>query len=89
MVDRKWAVIAAVVALAAAIPAAAADGKSRGAGPEPARVASAKAAIAPAPSRPAPSEDTAGTGGDHSYLPAERMADSIAEYYASGKMRVY
>ncbi len=86
----KWTAALGVAALLASVPAAFAAGPGAP-GPETShpRVASAKRAAAPAPTRPAPPEATPKTIGERPYAPPERMADSIAEYYASGKMRVY
>lgn len=90
MKNPRWAALLGIAALLASAPAAlAAEIKPAEAAKDTPRVASAKAFPAPASSRLAPSEPAPGTVGERAYLPAERAADSIAEYYASGKMRLY
>ncbi len=79
-----------IAALLAPAPTAfAADAGARVAAKEPARVASAPPASAPASARPAAAESVPGMIGERPCAPAERMADCIAEYYASGKLRIY
>ena len=75
--------------LAAAAAAGAADRPTRQAAKEIPRVATAKAYPAPAPARSDRSETFPGMIGELKCAPAERMADTIAEFYASGKMRLY
>jgi len=90
MKNPSWAALLGIAALLASAPAAlAADTKPPEAAKNAPRVASAKAQPAPAASRLAPSEPAPGTLSEQAYLPPERAADTIAEYYASGKMRLY
>lgn len=90
MKNQKLAAFLGIAALLAPAPAAfAAEIAARNAAREPARVASARPAPAPTAARPAPSESVPGMIGERPCAPAERMADCIAEYYASGKMRLY
>ncbi len=86
----KWTAALVVTALLASVPAAlAVEAGSPATAKNPPRIASARPAPAPAQVRPAASDTMPGAVGDRRYVPAERMADSIAEFYASGKMRVY
>jgi len=88
MKNRKLAALLGIAALLAPAPAAfAAEIGARDAAREPARVASARPAPAAAAARPA--ETVPGMIGERPCAPAERMADCIAEYYVSGKMRLY
>lgn len=92
MKNPRWAALLGMAALLASAPAVlAAEITPREAAKDAPRVASAKAFPAPAPASPrlAPSEIVPGMIGERTYAPAERMADTIAEYYASGKMRLY
>ena len=90
MTNPKLAAILGIAALLAAAAAAfAAEIRAGGAAKEPARVATARPAPAPASARPAQPEVVPGVIGERPSIPAERMADSIAEFYASGKMRLY
>ena len=90
MKNVRWAALLGTAAVLASAPAAiAADITPRQAPKDAPLVASAKAIPAPAPSRRAPSETVPGMIGERPDAPAERMADTIAEYYASGKMRLY
>lgn len=90
MKNAKWAVLLGIAGLLASVPAGfAAENRPIDAMKHAPRVASAKPSPAPASSPSARHETVSGTIGEHRYAPAERMADSIAEYYASGKMRLY
>ena len=90
MKKPKWTAALGFAALLASVPATfAMETGAPGAEKNPPRVASAKPAPAPAQVRPAQPRTVPATIGGRLYVPAERMADSIAEYYASGKMRVY
>lgn len=90
MKSPKWTAALGVAALLASVPAAFATAAGApGPAKTPPRIASARPAPASASTRPAPQEAAPGTIADRLYVPAERMADSIAEYYASGKMRIY
>ncbi len=90
MKNLRWAALLGTAALLASAPAAlAAEAAPRQALNDTPRVASAKTLPAPAPSRLAPSETVPGMIGERPDAPAERMADTIAEYYASGKMRLH
>ena len=90
MKNLRWAALLGTAALLASAPAAlAAEITPRQAPKDAPRVASAKAFPAPAPSRLAPSETVPGMIGERPDAPAERMADTIAEYYVSGKIRLY
>ncbi len=89
MKNPKWTTVLGILAMLASVPAAiAAETGSPAAAKDAPRLASARPAPAPAV-RPAPSETVPGMIGECRYVPAERMADSIAEYYASGKLRLY
>ncbi len=90
MKTRKLSALVVIAALLAPAPAAvAAETGARDAAKAPARIASAKALPAPAAARTAPTGSVPGVIGEMPCAPAERMADCIAEYYASGKLRVY
>ncbi len=90
MKNLRWAALLGTAALLASAHAAlAAEITPRQTPKDTPRVASAKAFSARASSRPAPSETVPGMIGERPDAPAERMADTIAEYYASGKMRLY
>ena len=90
MINLRWAAFLGTAALLASAPAAlAAEVTTRQAPKDAPRVASAKASSAPAPSRLVPTETVPGMIGERPDAPSERMADAIAEYYASGKMRLY
>lgn len=90
MKNLRWAALLGIAALLASAPAAiASESTPRQAPKDASRVASAKAFPAPATSRLAPSGTVPGMIGERPDAPAERMADTIAEYYASGKMRLY
>ncbi len=89
MKSPKWTTVLGIMAMLASVPAAIpAETASPAAAKDAPRVASAKQPPAPA-LRPARPETVPGMIGERPYIPAERMADSIAEYYASGKLRVY
>lgn len=86
----KWAVLLGISVLLAAVPAAfAAENGPRKADNDAPRIASARTLPAPAPARPAPSGTVSDMIGDIPGAPAGKMADTIAEYYASGKMRLH
>ncbi len=91
MKNLRWAALLGTAALLASAPAAlAAETAPLKAAKDAPRVASAKAFPAPASRRLAePSETVPGMIGERPDAPAERMADTVAEYYASGKMRLY
>jgi len=87
---RRAALLGIAVLLASAPAALAAEITPRKAANDAPRVASAKAFPAPAsPRLAAPSETVPGMIGELPDAPAEKMADTIAEYYASGKIRLY
>ncbi len=89
MTNPKWTTVLGILAMLASVPAAiAAETGSPAAAKDAPRVASARPAPAPAV-RPSSSEAVPRLIGERPYVPAERMADSIAEYYASGKLRLY
>ncbi len=90
MKTRKLSTLFVIAALVAPAPAAfAADTGARDAAKAPARIALARPTPAPASARTAPSGCVPGVIGELPCAPAERMADCIAEYYASGKLRIY
>lgn len=90
MKTMKWAALLGIAALLAPVPAAfAAEKGPREAAMDAPRVASARPSPAPASARIAPSEGAPAMIGELKAAPAERMADTIAEYYASGKMRLH
>lgn len=86
---RRAALLGIAAVLASAPAALAAEHSPRMAANDVPRVASTKTVPAPAPSRLAPPDTRPGTLDERAYLPAERAADTIAEYYASGKIRLY
>ena len=89
MENRICAALLAIAVLTAAGPAAFAAGSGPfEAAKDSPRVASAKIPPAPTAVRPAPSDAVPGIIGEFPAAPAGRAADPIAEYYASGKMRV-
>ncbi len=89
MTNPKWTTVLGLLAMLASVPAAIAAETGSPAAPKDApRIASARPAPAPA-GRPASSGTVPGMIGERPYAPAERMADSIAEFYASGKLRIY
>ncbi|MGE5190130.1 MAG: hypothetical protein ACM3NF_08750 [Gemmatimonadota bacterium] len=86
----SWAVFLAIAAMLAPAAATFASGTApRPAAEAPPRLASARPSPAPATVRPATPAAVPGLIGDSAGTPVERMADSIAEYYASGKLRLY
>ncbi len=90
MKTRKLSALVVIAALLVPAPAAfAAETGAQDAAKSPARIASARTAPAPASARTAPSGSVPGVIGELRCAPAERMADCIAEYYASGKLRLY
>ncbi len=90
MKNLKLAALLGIVALMAAAAASfAAETGAPGAPKAPARLASARPAPAPASARPAPAPILPGLIGERPCVPAERMADCIAEFYASGRLRIY
>ncbi len=90
MKHANWTALTVIAALlAAAAGAFAAETGLPAAAKDAPRLASARPAPAPATVRPAPSEPVPGLFGACPGAPAERMADSIAEYYATGKLRIY
>ncbi|MGE5662714.1 MAG: hypothetical protein ACM31I_00135 [Deltaproteobacteria bacterium] len=90
MKNARWAAILGAAVILAFVPAASAsESAPRAAAGTLPRLASAKQSSAPASARPAPSATLPGLVGDSAGTPAERMADSIAAYYASGELRLY
>ena len=86
----KWAAFLGMAALLAFVPTAfaAESGPAKKTEGAP-RVASARPSPAPACSRVAPSKAVPSLIGELPAAPAVRMADTIAEFYASGKLRLY
>jgi hypothetical protein len=90
MKNARWAALLGAAVILASVPAAfSSETTPRAAAGALPRLASAKPSPAPASARPAPSGPLPGLIGDSAGTPAERMADSIAAYYASGKLRLH
>lgn len=90
MKNVGWAVLLGIAAALAPHPAALASGTApRATEGAPPRLASAKPSPAAASVRRSPSGHVPALIGDSAGTPAEKMADSIAEYYVSGKLRLY
>lgn len=90
MKNARWAALLGIAVVLAPVPPAIASGTApRAAAGTLPRLASAKPSPAPASARQVPSGTVPGLIGDSAGTPVEKMADSIAEYYASGKLRLY
>ncbi len=89
MKNGKLAALLGIAALLAPAAAFAAETGARDAAKAPQQIALARPAPAPASARTTPAGTVPGMIGERPCAPAERMADCIAEYYASGKLRIY